>query len=71
MGLHVNLCLLLDTDLFNLLPHILYLQHCIFSINNSNFQIFSKNNFYISIISFENIMDNGTYAPQEQMFHFS
>ena len=27
---------------FNPLSHMLYLEHCIISINNSNFQIFSK-----------------------------
>ena len=42
----------------NLLPHMLYLEHCIISINNSNFQIFSKNEFYIS--SVEYLMENGT-----------
>ena len=34
----------------NPLPHILYLEHCIISINNSNFQIFSQFFFYISIV---------------------
>ena len=36
---------------------MLYLEHCIISINNSNFQIFSKFFFL------ENIMENGTFAP--------
>ena len=31
----------------NPLPHMLYFEHCIISINNSNFQIFSKIFFYI------------------------
>ena len=36
---------------FNPLPHMLYLEHCIISINNSNFQIFSRKIiFYISIV---------------------
>ena len=34
----------------NSLPHMLFLEHCIISINNSNFQIFSKKIFYISIV---------------------
>ena len=34
--------------IFNPLPHMLYLEHCIISINNSN--IFQNNNFYISIV---------------------
>ena len=40
--------------MLNPLPHMLYLEHCIIAINNSNFQIFSKNIFYISIV-FHNI----------------
>ena len=38
--------------LFNInpLPHMLYLEHCMISINNSNFQIFSKFFFFISIV---------------------
>ena len=36
---------------FNLLPHMLYLEHCIISINNSNFKYFQKKYFfYISIV---------------------
>ena len=36
----------LDIDFsFNTLPHMLYLEHCIISINDSNFQIFTKNIF--------------------------
>ena len=38
-----------------------------FSINNSNFQIFSKI-YFLHFNSFENIIENGTFA---QMFHFS
>ena len=41
---------------------MLYLEHCIISINNSN--------FHISIV-LKNIMENGPFAPQEQMLHFS
>ena len=62
------------------LPHMLYLEHCIISVNNSNFQIFSKK-YFLHFNNFENIMkngtfapdimENGTFAPQEQMFHFS
>ena len=48
---------------------MLYLEHCIISINNLNFQIFSKNTFF-HFNSFENIMEYETFAPQEQMFHF-
>ena len=29
---------------------MLCLEHCIISINNSNFQTFSKNDFYISVV---------------------
>ena len=46
---------------------MLYLEHCIISINNSNFQIFSKK-YFLHFVSFENNMENGTFAPQEQMF---
>ena len=42
-----------------------------FSINNSNFQIFSKKTKKNHYNSFEIIMENRTFAPQEQMFHFS
>ena len=35
---------------FNPFPHMLYLEHCIISMNNSNFQIFSKKSFYILIV---------------------
>ena len=59
----------LVTFLINPFPHMLYLEHCIISINNSNFQIFSKK-YFLHFISFENIMENGTFAPQEQIFHF-
>ena len=52
------------------LPYVLYLEHCIISINNSNFQIFYKI-FFLHFNSFENIMENGTFASQEQIFHFS
>ena len=50
---------------------MLYLEHCIISINNSNFQIFSKE-YFLHFNGFENIMENGTFAPapQEQMFNF-
>ena len=48
---------------------MLYLEHCISSINNSNFQIFSKK-YFLHFNSFEIIMETGTFAPQEQMFHF-
>ena len=41
-----------------------------FSINNSNFQIFSKK-YFLHFNSFVNTMGNGTFAPQEQIFHFS
>ena len=51
---------------------MLYLEHCIIFYKKLNFQIFSKKNF-LHFNSFENIMENGTFAPQEQMlmFHFS
>ena len=49
---------------------MLYLEHCIISINNSNFQIFFQK-YFLRFNGFENIMENGTFAPQEQMFHFS
>ena len=39
------------------LPHMLYLEHCIISINNSNFQIFSKK-YFLHFNSLENIMKN-------------
>ena len=55
--------------LINPLPHMLYLEDCIISINNSNFQIFSKN-YFLHFNSFENIMENGTFAPQEQISIF-
>ena len=45
---------------------MLYLEHCIISINNSNFQIFSKK-YFLHFNSFENIMENGTFAPQENI----
>ena len=41
---------------------MLYLEHCIISINNSNFQIFSKKHF-LHFNSFENIMEHGKFAP--------
>ena len=40
---------------------MLYLEHCIIPINNSNIQIFSKNNFYISIV-LKIFLENGTFA---------
>ena len=46
---------------------MLYLEHCIISINNSNFQIFSKK-YFLHFNSFENIMENGTFAPRSS-FH--
>ena len=49
---------------------MLYLENCIISINNSNFQIFSKK-YFLHFNSFGNNMENGTFAPKEQMFHFS
>ena len=50
----------------NPLPH-----YSIFrTLNNSNFQIFSKD-YFLHINSFENVVENGTFAPHEQMFHFS
>ena len=49
---------------------MLYLEHCIISINNSNFQIYSKK-YFLPFYSFENIMESETFAPQEQMFNFS
>ena len=54
-----------DKQIFNPLPHMLYLEHCIISINNSNFQIFSKK-YLLHFNSIENIMENGTFSPQEQ-----
>ena len=36
-----------------------------YHLNNSKFQIFLHFN------RFENNMENGTFAPEEQMFHFS
>ena len=39
-------------------------------LNNSNFQICSKK-YFLHFNSFENIMENGKFAPQEQMFHFT
>ena len=42
----------------NPLLHMLYLEHCIISINNSNFQIISKK-YFLHFKSFENIMENG------------
>ena len=44
---------------------MLYLEHCIISINNS------IQKHFLNFSSFENIMENGTFAPQEQMLHFS
>ena len=47
----IEYCAILNMKLyFNPVYHMLYLEHCIISINNSNFQIFSKNNFYISLV---------------------
>ena len=40
---------------------MLYLEHCISLINNSNFQLFSKK-YFLHFNSFENIMENGTFA---------
>ena len=45
---------------------MLYLEHCIIFCNNSNFKIFLKN-FFLHFNSFENIMENGTFAPQENL----
>ena len=50
--LNMFLCFVL-----NPLPHMLYLKHYIISINNSNFQIFSKK-YFLHFNSFENIMEN-------------
>ena len=55
--------------IFNPLPNVLYLEHCIISINNSNFQICSS--FFLHFNSFENIIENGTFASQGQIFYFS
>ena len=52
---------------FNPLPHMLYLEHCIISLNNSIF--FPKK--FLHFNCFENFMENGTFAPVEQMFHSS
>ena len=38
---------------------MLYLEHYIISINNSNFQIFSKI-YFLHFNNFENIIENGT-----------
>ena len=51
---------------------MLCLEHCtiFYKHINSTFQIFSKKYFFLHFNSFENIMENGAFAPQEQMFHF-
>ena len=49
---------------------MLYLEHCIIFYKQFKFSnIFQK--YFLHFNSFENIMENGTFAPQEQMFHFS
>ena len=40
---------------------MLYLENCIISIYNSNFQIFFKK-YFLHFNSFENIMENGTFT---------
>ena len=47
---------------------MLYIEHCIISIYNSNFQIFSKS-YFLHFNSFENIMENGTFAPLSKGFN--
>ena len=52
----------------NPLLHRLFLEHCI--TFNKKFKYFPKK-YLLHFNSLENIMENGTFAPQEQMFHFS
>ena len=49
---------------------MLYLEHCITFYKYFKFSnIFQK--YFLNFNSVENIMENGAFAPQEQMFHFS
>ena len=62
---------LLSTQIVNPLPHKLYLEHCIIFYKEFKFSNIFPNFFFLHFNSFENIMENGTFALQEQMFHFS
>ena len=57
------------TALINPLPNMLYLEHCIIFYKLFKFSIIFQK-YFLHFNSFENIMENRTFALEEQMFLF-